>query len=93
MSPMEVVILLIVAGICGSIAQSLVGFSRGGCLTSIVLGFIGAVLGQYIARAAGFPEILGVQIGDRNFPIIWSIIGAALFSAALALISGRRPRE
>ncbi len=93
MSPMEVVILLIVAGICGSIAQSLAGFSRGGCLTSIVLGFIGALLGTYIARAAGFPEILSVRIGDRNFPIIWSIIGAALFSAALALISGRRPRE
>ena len=93
MSPMEVVILLIVAGICGSIAQSLAGFSRGGCLTSIVLGFIGALLGTYIARAAGFPEILDVRIGDQNFPIIWSIIGAALFSAALALISGRRPRE
>ena len=93
MSLIECLVLLLVAGICGSIAQSLAGFSRGGCLTSIVLGFIGAVLGTYLARVAGFPEILAVQIGDRNFPIIWSIIGAALFSAALALISGRRPKE
>lgn len=93
MSPIEFLVLLFVAGICGSIAQSLAGFSRGGCLTSIVLGFIGAVLGTYLARVASLPEILAVQIGDRNFPIIWSIIGAALFSAALALISGRRPRE
>ena len=93
MTLIEFLVLLFVAGICGSIAQSLAGFSRGGCLTSIVLGFIGAVLGTYLARVAGFPEILGVQIGDRSFPIIWSIIGAALFSATLALISGRRPRE
>ena len=93
MNLIEFLVLLFVAGICGSIAQSLAGFSRGGCLTSIVLGFIGALLGTYLARVAGFPEILGVQIGNRNFPIIWSIIGAALFSAALALISGRRPRE
>ncbi len=93
MSPVEFLILLLVAGICGSIAQSLAGFSRGGCLTSIVLGFIGAVLGTYLARVAGLPEIFEVQIGDRNFPIVWSIIGAALFSAALALISGRRPPE
>ena len=93
MSLIDFLVLLFVAGICGSIAQSLVGFSRGGCLTSIVLGFIGAALGTYLARVASFPEILAVQIGGRNFPIIWSIIGAALFSAALALISGRRPRE
>lgn len=93
MSPVEFIVLLLVAGICGSIAQSLAGFSRGGCLTSIVLGFIGAVLGTYLSRAAGFPDVLAVQIGDRNFPIIWSVIGAALFSATLALISGRRPRE
>ncbi len=91
MSLVEFLILLFVAGICGSIAQSLAGFSRGGCLTSIVLGFIGAVLGAYLSRVAGLPEILEVQVGDRNFPIVWSIIGAALFTAVLALISGRRP--
>jgi uncharacterized membrane protein YeaQ/YmgE (transglycosylase-associated protein family) len=89
----EILILLFVAGVCGSIAQSLAGFSRGGCLTSIVLGFIGALLGTYLARAFGLPDLLDVQIGDRTFPIVWSIIGAALFSAVLALISGRRPIE
>lgn len=90
MTVLELLILLLVAGVCGSLAQSLVGYSHGGCLVSIVLGFIGAVLGTYLAREAGLPELFTIQIGGRSFPVIWSIIGATLFAALLALI--RRPR-
>lgn len=90
MTIVEFLVLLLVAGICGSLAQSLVGYSHGGCLVSIVLGFIGAVLGTWLAREAGLPELFAIQIGGRTFPVIWSIIGAALFSALLALI--KRPR-
>ena len=35
-------LLLLIAAVSGSIAQALVGYSRGGCIVSIVLGFIGA---------------------------------------------------
>ena len=90
MTVLELLILLLVAGVCGSLAQSLVGYSHGGCLVSIVLGFIGAVLGTYLAREAGLPELFAIQIGGRTFPVIWCIIGATLFAALLALI--RRPR-
>ncbi len=90
MTIFELLVLLLVAGVCGSLAQSLVGYSHGGCLVSIVLGFIGAVLGTYLAREAGLPELFTVQVGGRSFPVIWSIIGATLFAAVLALI--RRPR-
>jgi uncharacterized membrane protein YeaQ/YmgE (transglycosylase-associated protein family) len=91
MSVVEFLLLLLIAGICGSVAQALVGYSQGGCLVSIALGFIGALFGSWLARQAGLPEILNIQLGDRSFPIVWSIIGAALFAAVLALIS-RRPR-
>jgi len=87
----EFLVLLLVAGICGAIAQALVGGSRGGCLVSIALGFIGALLGTWLARAAGLPEVLTVDIGGRPFPIVWSIIGGALFAAVLALLTRRRP--
>jgi uncharacterized membrane protein YeaQ/YmgE (transglycosylase-associated protein family) len=90
MSVLEVLLLLLIAGICGSLAQSLVGFSRGGCLASIALGFIGALLGTWLARTAGLPDLLTIQAGDHAFPIVWSIIGAAIFSALLSLIT--RPR-
>ena len=90
MTILDFLILLLVAGVCGSLAQSLAGYSHGGCLVSIVLGFIGALLGTYLAREAGLPELFAVKVGDRTFPVIWSIIGAALFSAVLALL--KRPR-
>lgn len=90
MTIFEFLVLLLVAGVCGSLAQSLVGYSRGGCLVSIVLGFIGAVIGTYLAREAGLPELFSIQIGGRTFPVIWSIIGATVFAALLALI--RLPR-
>lgn len=90
MSIIEFLLLLLVAGICGSLAQALVGYSHGGCLVAIVLGFIGALLGTWLARLANLPELFAVQIGDRSFPIIWTVVGASIFVAILALISGRR---
>ncbi|HWP41930.1 MAG TPA: GlsB/YeaQ/YmgE family stress response membrane protein [Blastocatellia bacterium] len=78
-------ILLLVAGICGAIGQAIAGYSRGGCLVSIALGFIGALLGGYISRALGLPELFIVA----GFPIIWSIIGAAIFVALISLVTRR----
>jgi uncharacterized membrane protein YeaQ/YmgE (transglycosylase-associated protein family) len=91
----DLFILLLVAGICGSLGQAIAGYSRGGCLASIVLGFIGALLGVWLARLMGLPELLAINIGDAaTFPIIWSIIGAALFVAILHMLAGSwRGRE
>src|SRR5262249_21290139 len=83
-------IMLLIAGICGALAQAIVGYSRGGCLVSIALGFIGALFGTWISRALNLPELLVLNFGSTSFPVIWSIIGAALFVAVIALLSGRR---
>ncbi len=85
-------LLLLIAGVCGSLAQGLTGYSHGGCLVSIALGFIGAVLGTWLAHLMGLGEILAIQIGGQSFPIVWSIIGAALFVAILNFLRPR-PRE
>jgi uncharacterized membrane protein YeaQ/YmgE (transglycosylase-associated protein family) len=92
MSILEFLLLLLVAGICGAIAQALVGYSRGGCLVAIALGFIGALLGTWLARVLGLPAIFPIALGGRAFPIIWSIIGGALFAGLLSLFSrGGKP--
>lgn len=91
MTLVDFLLLLLVAGICGSLAQSLAGYTRGGCLLSIVLGFIGALLGMWLARILGLPEILTLHFGDQPFPVFWSIIGGALFAAVLSFIA--RPRR
>lgn len=90
MTLLDVVILLLVAGICGALGQAIAGYSRGGCLVSIALGFIGALLGMWIARLMGLPELFPVRIGGTSFPIIWSIIGSALFVAVLTLLTRSR---
>ena len=90
MTVVEFLILLLVAGICGSLAQALVGGTRGGCLVSIALGFIGAVLGSWLAQRFELPEFFTLQVGGKSFPIVWSIIGASLFAALLSLLT-RRP--
>ena len=90
MSVVEFLLLLLVAGICGSIAQALAGINRGGCLVSIALGFIGALLGTWLARGLDLPEIFALQFGDRSFPIVWSIVGASLFAAVIAVLTRGR---
>ena len=91
MTILDLIVLLIIAGLCGALGQAITGYSRGGCLVSIALGFIGALLGMWLARQFGLPELFAIQIGTTNFPIIWSIIGSALFVAVIALISRSRP--
>jgi uncharacterized membrane protein YeaQ/YmgE (transglycosylase-associated protein family) len=90
MTLLDLLLLLLVAGICGSLGQAISGYSRGGCLVSIALGFIGAVLGMWLARKLGLPELFPVQIGTTSFPIVWSIIGSALFVAVITLLTRHR---
>lgn len=84
------VVLLVIAALCGALGQAVAGYTAGGCLVSIVLGFIGAFLGLWIADAVGLPEFFTVSVQGQEFPVLWSIIGSALFVALLSLISGRR---
>lgn len=90
MSIVDLLILLVVAAVCGGIGQRIAGFSRGGCLITIVVGYIGALLGFWLKNLAGLPEPLMLNVGGSQFPVLWSIIGSALFVAVISLISGRR---
>jgi uncharacterized membrane protein YeaQ/YmgE (transglycosylase-associated protein family) len=83
-------VLIVIAAICGAVGKALVGGGRGGLITSIALGFIGALVGPWLASQLGLSEPFVLRIGGESFPILWSIIGAALFVALLHLISGRR---
>jgi len=83
-------ILIVIAAVCGAIGQAIAGSVRGGLIVSIVLGFIGALLGPWVAHALGLPEPLMVNIGGQPFPVLWSIIGSALFVALIHLVSRRR---
>lgn len=90
MSLPALLILLVIAAVCGAVGKALAGSARGGLLVSIVLGFIGALLGPWVAGKLSLPEPFMVNIGGQPFPVLWSIIGAALFVAIIHLVSRRR---
>jgi len=83
----DILISLIIAGIAGSIARSLSGFTRGGCIISIVVGFIGAIIGTWLARELQLPDPFVIVIRGTNYNILWTIIGAVIFTATLSLIT------
>ncbi len=79
--------LILIAFITGTIGAKLAGRKKLGCLTSIVLGFIGALLGTFIANKLNLPLFPYFRIGHYPFPIIWAIVGSAIFVAFLNLLS------
>ncbi len=83
----DILISLIIAGIAGSIARSLSGFSRGGCIISIVVGFIGAMIGTWLARELQLPDPFMIEIRGTSYNILWTIIGAVIFTAVLSFIT------
>lgn len=86
----ELLLLLFIAGIAGAAGQALAGYELGGCLVSIVVGFVGAYIGMWLARELDLPEFFVITIDDKAFPLIWSILGSALFALVVGLLTRRR---
>ena len=92
MTLLSFLLLLLIAAICGALGQALAGYSLGGCLVSIIVGFVGAFLGVWIADQLDLPVFFEVDVGGYAFPVVWSILGSALFALALGLLTRRRGR-
>ena len=90
MSLTSLLLLLVIAAVCGALGKAIAGNVRGGLVVSIALGFIGSLVGPWVARMLKLPEPFLVDIGGYPFPVLWSIIGAALFVAIIHLVSRRR---
>jgi uncharacterized membrane protein YeaQ/YmgE (transglycosylase-associated protein family) len=84
------IILILIAAVCGALGRAIAGEVRGGFIVSMVLGFIGALLGPWMAHQLKLPEPFLVNINGQSFPVLWSIIGAAVFVAIVHLVSRRR---
>lgn len=86
----DFLMLLLVAAIIGAIGQAIAGFSTPGCAMSIVIGFVGAFVGRWAQSTFNLPMWLPLKVGGTTFPIIWSVLGAALLVLVLRLVLGRR---
>ena len=88
----SLLVLLLIAAVAGALGQAISGYSLGGCLVSIGVGLIGALLGGWLAGRVGLPELLSINVGGTSFPVVWAILGATLFSLVMGLISRGRAR-
>ena len=77
---------LLIAALAGATGARLAGRRRTGCWASMVLGWIGSLLGSWLAGLLGWPTLWEIE----GFPVIWAVVGAALFVAVLNFASGRR---
>jgi uncharacterized membrane protein YeaQ/YmgE (transglycosylase-associated protein family) len=71
-------LLLVVGAICGAIAELIVGYSPGGFLVSVVIGFVGAWIGGKLAGALHLPGVLLVQIEGHGFDVVWTVLGSII---------------
>ena len=55
-------ILLLIAGLCGGVGRAIAGGTNGGCLVSIALGFIGALIGSWLAHRLRLPELFATEV-------------------------------
>lgn len=88
MTLVEFLVLLLIAGIAGALGQAIVGaYAGGGFLVSVVIGFIGASIGVWLARNLGLPELFSFDIGGTSFPFLWSVLGSAVLIAIISFFA------
>ena len=66
MTLISFLLLLVVAGICGAIGQAIACY-QGGLLVSIAVGFIGALIGLWLANVLGVSEIFAAPSAEGRF--------------------------
>lgn len=88
MSLLELVVLLVIAGIAGAVAEFVVGFTPGGFLVSIILGVIGAYLGSWLAHQLHLPSLLPITVGTQTIELVWTILGALVLVGLVSLLRG-----
>jgi uncharacterized membrane protein YeaQ/YmgE (transglycosylase-associated protein family) len=90
MTLVGLLVLLLIAALAGALGQALAGYRSGNFLVSMLFGFLGAIVGVWLARELGLRELLPVTIEGETFPVFWATVGAALLAAIAGLMFGGR---
>jgi len=78
--------------IAGLLARFLMpGKDPGGCIVTVILGIVGAVVGGFVARLLGVATT-AVALGDRNFMVQlgFAVLGAIIILALYRVFAGKR---
>ncbi len=83
MSWTDLLLIMLVAIICGVFAQLTSRYTHGGWIVNMGLGFMGALTGVAVSRWLNAPLIYNLKTEGVDFPIMYSIIGSVFFLAAI----------
>jgi uncharacterized membrane protein YeaQ/YmgE (transglycosylase-associated protein family) len=81
----SIITWIIVGGIAGFLAQSIIGGIRTGCIGTVIVGVVGAFIGGWL-----FSQ-LHVSIGATGLvsDVITAFVGAAVLLLVIRIVSGR----
>lgn len=86
----QIAVWLVIALICGAVAQALLGYSHSGLLGTTALGVLGALVGTWLANALRLPAILTINVFGVQAELVWCTVGAVLVIALSQALRSRR---
>ena len=87
-------LLLILSAGLGMLAQRILHLKLGGLFASTFLGLVGAYLGKAIAEWLHLSNFgISLYLHHREFPIVWSVLGALGATAVVAGIARGASKE
>lgn len=92
MNKAELLAILVVSIICGTFAQWTSGYSKGGWIINLMIGFFGAIAGVVLSRALNAPILYNIRLGSVNFPVVYCVIGSVFFLAAITMVTNPNRR-
>ena len=90
MSNESILMIIVIGGVAGWLAGLIVRGSGYGIIGDIIVGLIGAFVGNWIVRAFHLSINFGSSFADR---IIISVVGAVLLMLVVGLLRPRSLRE
>jgi len=93
MNIIELILLLLVAGILGVASQRITGIQVGGLIMSIVVGFVGAWLGTRLSEWLDIHDPTRLTIGRTGFRLLSAIVGAVIVTSVVGWLQWRGRRR
>jgi uncharacterized membrane protein YeaQ/YmgE (transglycosylase-associated protein family) len=89
----QIIVWLVIALLCGAVAQALLGYSHIGLLSATALGLLGALVGTWLAGLLRLPSMLTINIFGVQAELLWCTVGAILVIALTQTLRSRRGRS
>ncbi|HYF01409.1 MAG TPA: hypothetical protein VEJ18_20975 [Planctomycetota bacterium] len=86
MNVLEFIVLVILAGMLGVVAQRILG-TKYGLLVTVVLGFVGALIGLQLGKWFHLGVRLYLVVGNEQVHLFWATVGALIVTFVAGIIS------